>query len=93
MARDSADLANYNYLSNTCSNALSLSAPPANRDRIVMEMVLLKGQPVGSTIIPLYWQERLTLYLQWTSGGRALVLVRLKRSNVILAVVVYDQPI
>lgn len=54
MARDNSDQGNYNYLNNNCSNTLSLSAPPANRDRIIMEMVLHKGQPVGSTIIPVY---------------------------------------
>lgn len=44
MARENTDLENYNYLNNNCSNTLSLSAPPANRDRIIMEMVLQKGQ-------------------------------------------------
>lgn len=45
MSRDNADLGNYNYLTNNCSNSLSLSGLSANRDRIIMEMVLQKGQP------------------------------------------------
>lgn len=48
MARDNADLGNYDYLNNNCSNTHSLSGPPANRDRIIMEMVLQKGQPVAA---------------------------------------------
>lgn len=46
MSRDNADLGNYNYLNNNCSTSLSLSGLPANRDRIIMEMVLQKGQPL-----------------------------------------------
>lgn len=48
MARDNTDLGNYNYLNNNCSNTLSLSGPSANRDRIIMEMVLQKGQALAS---------------------------------------------
>lgn len=48
MARDNAVLGNYDYLNNNCSNTHSLSGPPANRDRIIMEMVLQKGQPVAA---------------------------------------------
>uniref|UniRef100_H3CMJ8 Pro-interleukin-16 n=1 Tax=Tetraodon nigroviridis TaxID=99883 RepID=H3CMJ8_TETNG len=45
MARDNTDLEN--YLNNNCSNTLSLSGPPTNRDRIIMEMVLQKEAGVG----------------------------------------------
>lgn len=47
MSRDNADLGNYNYMTNNCSNSLSLYGLSANRDRIIMEMVLQKGQPLA----------------------------------------------
>ena len=46
MARVSADLGDFNYLNNTCSNTLSVPGQPAKpRDRIMMEIILHKGQP------------------------------------------------
>lgn len=44
MARDNTDLGNYNYLNN------NPSGPPTNRDRIIMEMILQKGQSRGVII-------------------------------------------
>lgn len=45
MARVSADMGDYNYLSNTCGNTLSVPGQPAKpRDRVMMEIVLQKGQ-------------------------------------------------
>lgn len=45
MARISADMGDYNYLSNTCSTAASVQGQPAKpRDRVMMEIVLHKGQ-------------------------------------------------
>ncbi|XP_062273658.1 pro-interleukin-16 [Scomber scombrus] len=48
MARVSADMGDYNYLNNTCSNTLSIQGQPAKpRDRIMMEMILQKEAGVG----------------------------------------------
>ncbi|XP_019935712.2 pro-interleukin-16 isoform X2 [Paralichthys olivaceus] len=48
MARASADMGDYNYLNNTCSNTLSVSGQPAKpRDRIMMEIILHKEAGVG----------------------------------------------
>ena len=45
MERVNADMEEYNYVSN-CINALSIPRQPAKpRDRIMMEIVLQKGQP------------------------------------------------
>lgn len=46
MARVSADMGDYNCL-NTYSNTLSISGEPVKpRDRVMMEIVLQKGQPL-----------------------------------------------
>ncbi|XP_070758841.1 pro-interleukin-16 [Enoplosus armatus] len=48
MARVSADMGDYNYLNNTCSNTLSVPGQPAKpRDRIMMEIILQKEAGVG----------------------------------------------
>ncbi|XP_044068029.1 pro-interleukin-16 isoform X2 [Siniperca chuatsi] len=48
MARVSADMGDYNYLNNTCSNTLSIPGQPAKpRDRIMMEIILQKEAGVG----------------------------------------------
>ncbi|XP_067453826.1 pro-interleukin-16 isoform X2 [Thunnus thynnus] len=48
MARVSADMGDYNYLNNTCSNSLSIPGQPAKpRDRIMMEIILQKEAGVG----------------------------------------------
>ncbi|XP_059213561.1 pro-interleukin-16 [Centropristis striata] len=48
MVRASADMGEYNYLNNGCSNALSVPRQPAKpRDRIVMEIILQKEAGVG----------------------------------------------
>ncbi|KAM7406650.1 hypothetical protein PAMP_001017 [Pampus punctatissimus] len=48
MARVSADMGGYNYLNNTCSNTLSIPGQPTKpRDRIMMEIILLKEVGVG----------------------------------------------
>lgn len=45
MSRTSADMGDYNYLNNTCSYTPSVPGPPAEpRDRIVVEIILQKGQ-------------------------------------------------
>lgn len=49
MARVSSDMGDYNYLSNTCSNTMSVPGPPAKpRDRVMMEIILQKGRPQGT---------------------------------------------
>ncbi|XP_038548193.1 pro-interleukin-16 isoform X3 [Micropterus salmoides] len=48
MARVSADMGDYNYLNNTCSNTRSVPGRPAKpRDRIMMEIILQKEAGVG----------------------------------------------
>ncbi|XP_074480620.1 pro-interleukin-16 isoform X1 [Sebastes fasciatus] len=48
MARVSADMGDYNYLNNACSNTLSVSGQPAKpRDRIMMDIILHKEAGVG----------------------------------------------
>ncbi|XP_051235932.1 pro-interleukin-16 isoform X2 [Dicentrarchus labrax] len=48
MARISADMGDYNYLNNNCSNTLSIPGQPAKpRDRIMMEIILQKEAGVG----------------------------------------------
>ncbi|XP_068586919.1 pro-interleukin-16 [Cebidichthys violaceus] len=48
MARASADMGDYNYLNNACSNTLSVPGQPAKpRDRIMMEIILQKEAGVG----------------------------------------------
>ncbi|XP_026149152.1 pro-interleukin-16 isoform X1 [Mastacembelus armatus] len=48
IARVSTDIGDYNYLNNTCSNALSIPGQPAKpRDRIMMEIILHKEAGVG----------------------------------------------
>ncbi|XP_040893196.1 pro-interleukin-16 [Toxotes jaculatrix] len=48
MARVSADMGDYNYLNNTCSNTLSVPVQSAKpRDRIMMEIILQKEAGVG----------------------------------------------
>lgn len=73
MARDNTDLGNFNYLNNNCSNTLSLSGPPANRDRVVMEMVLQKGQPVAAVQEARFSQSsrvrRSLFHVEKTPGG------------------------
>lgn len=45
MARVSADMGDYNYLNNDCSNTLSFPGQPSKpRDRIMMDIILQKGQ-------------------------------------------------
>lgn len=49
MARVSADMGDYNYLNNIYSNTLSVPGQPAKpRDRIMMEIILQKGQSQGT---------------------------------------------
>ncbi|XP_068457645.1 pro-interleukin-16 isoform X2 [Clinocottus analis] len=48
MSRASADMGDYNYLNNTCSNTPSVPGQPAKpRDRIMMEIILQKETGVG----------------------------------------------
>ncbi|KAK2919601.1 hypothetical protein Q8A73_001805 [Channa argus] len=48
MARVSADMGEYNYLSNTCTNTPSIPGQPVKpRDRIMMEIILQKEVGVG----------------------------------------------
>lgn len=46
MARVSTDMGDYNYLNSTCSNMMSILGQSVKpRDRIMMEIILHKGQP------------------------------------------------
>uniref|UniRef100_UPI001ED7D40E pro-interleukin-16 n=1 Tax=Scatophagus argus TaxID=75038 RepID=UPI001ED7D40E len=48
MARISADMGDYNYLNNNCSNTLGIPGQPAKpRDRIMIEIILQKEAGVG----------------------------------------------
>ncbi|KAE8297660.1 Pro-interleukin-16 Interleukin-16 [Larimichthys crocea] len=48
MARVSADMGDYNYLNNNCSNTLNMPGQPAKpRDRIMIEIILQKEAGVG----------------------------------------------
>lgn len=45
MARVSADMGDYNYLNNNCNDSLNpLGQPAKPRDRIMIEIILQKGQ-------------------------------------------------
>lgn len=45
MVRVSADMGDYNYLNNNCNDSLNpLGQPAKPRDRIMIEMILQKGQ-------------------------------------------------